>query len=549
MVTSLVAAVPIASAAQEQEPNDSRDTAQQIQTGEQVSGEATADDEDWFAFTVQKGETINLTATIGNDDGTVFRIRDPDGDALGYPNTEDGSVTAGATARQTGTYYIEVKNRDGSSDTYDFTVETYTTDSFEPNEERANATSITVGEEVTGEMSIGDTDWFAFTVERGETINLTAAGGPRSDTKFWLKDPDGEFIFSRRSKTGESVTLGTTARQTGTYYVEVTPDGKIGAEYNFTVDTYETDDFESNEERVNATRLYQNPLSSDTADLSLGDLDWFAFDADEDETVTVRAAGGPRSDTKFTLHDPSGGFIASDRSQTGETITLSTTVSSTDTYYVEAQPGGGELGAEYNFTVDVAGERLGLPNDEFERPNPPVGNDDPANATGIDPGTYRDLGMVDDDEDWFRFRAAQDAQVVANVSYDSSTNDLSLELTDASGTTVATGGDGLATNVSETDTYYLRVTGQPEAETTYSLELNVSATGPGALPGQAQAPTDPDGDGLYEDVNGDGTFNILDVSALLGIFDRVGVENVQFLDFNGDGTLNILDVSALLGAT
>jgi hypothetical protein len=123
MVTSLVAAVPLASAAQDQEPNDSRDDAQQIQIGEQVSGEASTDDEDWFAFTVQAGETINLTATIGKDDGTKFRIRNPSGTALGYPNTKDGSVTAGATARQTGTYYIEVKDADGSSDTYDFTVD------------------------------------------------------------------------------------------------------------------------------------------------------------------------------------------------------------------------------------------------------------------------------------------------------------------------------------------------------------------------------------------------------------------------------------------
>jgi len=36
------------------------------------------------------------------------------------------------------------------------------------------------------------------------------------------------------------------------------------------------------------------------------------------------------------------------------------------------------------------------------------------------------------------------------------------------------------------------------------------------LPGQADAPIDADGDGLYEDVTGDGNTNAIDVAALLG---------------------------------
>jgi len=122
-------------------------------------------------------------------------------------------------------------------------------------------------------------------------------------------------------------------------------------------------------------------------------------------------------------------------------------------------------------------------------------------------------------------------------------------LTDATGATVATGGDGLATNVSEAGTHYLRVTGQENAQATYALELNVSAVGPGALPGRANAPTDIDGDGRYEDVTGDGRLNVIDVSTLLAVFDRVPSGEVPFYDFNDDGQLNILDVAALLGDT
>jgi len=93
------------------------------------------------------------------------------------------------------------------------------------------------------------------------------------------------------------------------------------------------------------------------------------------------------------------------------------------------------------------------------------------------------------------------------------------------------------------------VTGQEGAQATYTLELNVSAAGPTALPGQSAAPTDPDGDGRYEDVTGDGRLNVIDVSTLLAVFDRVPSQEIPLYDFNDDGQLNILDVAALLGDT
>lgn len=58
--------------------------------------------------------------------------------------------------------------------------------------------------------------------------------------------------------------------------------------------------------------------------------------------------------------------------------------------------------------------------------------------------------------------------------------------------------------------------------------------------------TDPDGDGLYEDVNGDGYFNFGDVVALFKNFEgwhSAGYD--EYYDFNCDGTLNFGDVVAL----
>lgn len=59
-------------------------------------------------------------------------------------------------------------------------------------------------------------------------------------------------------------------------------------------------------------------------------------------------------------------------------------------------------------------------------------------------------------------------------------------------------------------------------------------------------PTDPDGDGVFEDLNGDGEVNIVDVQALYTVRDDETVkQNVAIFDVNGDGDVDIADVQAL----
>lgn len=58
--------------------------------------------------------------------------------------------------------------------------------------------------------------------------------------------------------------------------------------------------------------------------------------------------------------------------------------------------------------------------------------------------------------------------------------------------------------------------------------------------------TDTTGNGNFDDVNGDGKFNIVDVNALFQNRNSATVtENPTHFDFNGDGELNIVDISAL----
>jgi hypothetical protein len=59
-------------------------------------------------------------------------------------------------------------------------------------------------------------------------------------------------------------------------------------------------------------------------------------------------------------------------------------------------------------------------------------------------------------------------------------------------------------------------------------------------------PTDPDSDGRYEDINGDGESDIVDVQALFKNSDDETIQNnPDAFDFNGDGSVDVVDVQKL----
>lgn len=107
---------------------------------------------------------------------------------------------------------------------------------------------------------------------------------------------------------------------------------------------------------------------------------------------------------------------------------------------------------------------------------------------------------------------------------------------DVEGTTgVSLGIDALGTE----DGSSYAVAGTTDAELTVKgiQKLRESYNGP---------PTDTDGDGVYEDINGDGEFNIVDIQALYTVRDTATVQNnAAMFDINGNGEVDIVDVQAL----
>jgi hypothetical protein len=560
LVTSLAAAVPVASAAAgEEEPNDGREAATSISTGTTVDGSIDpSDDDDWFAFTAEAGETINVTMVTESGNGkNNMKLKTRSAQRGGTDVSANGSGFMGTTARYTGTYYVQVK-KDFFADQgvgYTLRVNTSETDDFEPNEDRANATRITANTTQSGDVTVGDTDWFRFEAERGETINvtMTAGSGGTNNVKLFDRSSQRDGVDA---SAGDPGSVGTTARYTGTYYVQVKKDffASHGADYTIDVRTYRTDPFEPNENLSMAVALFENPFTPAQARLSIGDSDYFNYHLEAGATIrAVAAVPAGEANQKLRLYRP--GDDSPDNATDvagGETEVGSLTAQSSGSHYVAFERDNDEQTGPYNVTITAAGEIVGPPNDRFERDNPPIGNQDRANATAIEPGRYANLGMVDDDRDVFTFRAARDARIVVNTSYDTSVNDLAVEAVAPDGTTIQPDGndDSLAFNTSASGTHVLRVSGQAGAQAEYALRLNVSSSAPPQLPDGSGQPTDPDGDGRFEDTDGDGEFNVVDVAFFLDVFGSATVgDNTAAFDFNGDGRINIVDVAVLLAET
>jgi hypothetical protein len=83
------------------------------------------------------------------------------------------------------------------------------------------------------------------------------------------------------------------------------------------------------------------------------------------------------------------------------------------------------------------------------------------------------------------------------------------------------------------------------ATTADSASGTVEFTPPLVVEG-AELPGDPDGDGIYEDVNGDGDTNTGDAQSLFSNRDAAVVQsNAAAFDLNGDGVVNVGDAQAL----
>ncbi|MDR0377714.1 MAG: PPC domain-containing protein [Spirochaetaceae bacterium] len=232
--------------ADSQEPNNRRDQARTVSLSRLPLALSLFpdDDADWFkidlsGFQYRTGEVINLY-TSGDLDtylelyqGDILIQKDDDG-------ADDNSSNARIVflpERGVSDYYIKIRGYDNSvTGEYIFHGETSIEefDQYEPNNTRAQAARISVGQTLSGNAlsNYDPLDWFIFTISQAGTYIIGTTGS--LDTVIVLYDSSGAIELDSDDDGGrDNNALIESYLERGTYYAKVTQYGGNYGEYSF----------------------------------------------------------------------------------------------------------------------------------------------------------------------------------------------------------------------------------------------------------------------------------------------------------------------------
>ncbi|MFC7136419.1 PPC domain-containing protein [Halobaculum litoreum] len=162
---------------------------------------------------------------------------------------------------------------------------------------------------------------------------------------------------------------------------------------------------------------------------------------------------------------------------TNDTESLSYVAGQAGAHYLVVYGYENATGA-YDLTVDRTAGNATDGGDALEP------NDDTGNATALEPGTYTDLTVAEDDLDFYAVDLAAGDALSASIAFSNATGDLDFALLSPNGTLLAvsdsvTDAERLSTVADETGRYYLVVYGFDGATGPYELTLAVASGGGG----------------------------------------------------------------------
>jgi hypothetical protein len=323
------------------------------------------------------------------------------------------SVVAGAGALSSGVLAADGSNEDG-------------------NDTRANATAMDADSTVSGTIESGDIDWYAVEIEAGQGIygTLTITTENDENLRFDIFSPDGEkineypndalhpFYETKRLVAGNSVSGGTVAEQSGTYYVRVkgADDGVSEAtSYDLTVSSVTLDEYDPNEQPAQATAIDIEDRESVSGVLTGYDRDTYAIDLEKGETVTIDyeqsngfglyafLAGPNASDEMLNPYYKGEYAVASQ--VVGGPNEFNYTANKSGTYYLRIVPyveGSTIHTFAYNVSYEMSVSVSGGDDEDSESDTDSDSDDSRANATKIDVGERVTSTLsVENDSDWY----------------------------------------------------------------------------------------------------------------------------------------------------
>ena len=188
-----------------------------------------------------------------------------------------------------GTYYVTVKDRSNSvsEENYNITINLDRTDENEWNGSISNATSLTLGETITGTLRTdGDEDFFAVPVDQFGVLKIQLSSISEVRTRIALVDENGKELPIEQSfrSEGDPAKALYLVPELKTYYIKLSGDASSNEEYNLNVSLDSRDAYEYNNSRNEAKEINQNEDVKGTL-LTQGDEDWFSITFTEPGTL------------------------------------------------------------------------------------------------------------------------------------------------------------------------------------------------------------------------------------------------------------------------
>lgn len=432
------------------EDNDTESTAIDFDAGAYTSLIVCDDDDDYYAFDLGVGDTINIDVDFDFLDGNInIDLRDPAGTIVAEStNLFTSAESIEYVAPAAGRYVLNVRlSFDlGDSAVYDLDVTideaapTCTDDGLEDNDTLETARPIG-GSTDALRVCTGDDDYYSFALGAGDTLTVLAEfTDAEGDIDVRIVNADGATVASGVSTDDDEI-LEFTAVDAGTYFVRV----------SLYLDSGSTDgnsyglDFDIEEAAVSCPwdRLEDNDSIEDPEplppELYTGlfvcedDEDWYRIPLIAGDTITVDLTfSHSEGDVDVQLLNPIGGVLRVGNTST-DNETIEHTVEEDGTYLIKVslyRDAGSDTGNEYDIQIDVDGVPFGETCDTDDRYED---NDTFETGTFIDAGSFTALLSCPGDDDYYTFIMAPDETVTIDFTYDSDEGDIDIYLVNESG--------------------------------------------------------------------------------------------------------------------
>jgi hypothetical protein len=406
-------------------------------------------DKDVFSFQALGQHIYRVTCTTTGP-GCTLKVFGPTGVLLAqgesYYSSAPMVVYEVAVA---GTYYVEVSigSTYGSSVTsYSYGLEDLGVDDY--GDDVLTATSVLVGDGGTATLEFaGEVDAFKFTPTAGRVYRVECTRGTLTSCDLQLKDAIGGTLYSVSNPSHGEIVFEATSGNPVVFtvggisnYSNFEPEGT----YSWSITDVGTDDHGDTHATATPALL---PMTAQGAQLeSFGDVDVFAFEATAGHIYRVTCTRGTLPNCMKRVKDGAGNLIAEQSYWTSNAPFVATTSA---TYYVEISSDN-----SYSYYGNAVGTYSWLIED--------VGVDDHggtlASATNIaagPPGTAGNL-QFRDDVDVFSFDASAGRIYVARCVAGSA-NNCYVTISNASGTSLATGQNSAAYEASTAQTLFVEI--------------------------------------------------------------------------------------------